>query len=115
MSVSSGMGELDESGEVGKMAHSLSSGTAISPDIPVLIQSLLLSQLSDVRTGDTLVVTIVPLPDVLGDFDASMALKSGLIIAGGPMCLPRQIFETEVEQFKGSLSPHTGRDKSVEG
>lgn len=55
------------------VVHSLSTRAAIPPDVPARIETLLLPQLPDFLGGDTLVVTIIPLSDVLGDFDLRLA------------------------------------------
>lgn len=52
--------------------NSLSTGTAVFPDVPVLAQALLFSQLPDLGARYTLVVAIIPLSYVFSDFNASV-------------------------------------------
>lgn len=107
--------------QTGKGHLLLSTRTAISPDVPVLIQSLLFSHLPNVRTSDTFIVTIVPLPDVFGNLNAGIAFESGaptgviIITRSRAVCLPWQVFEPEVKQLKRSLSSLAGRYESVRG
>lgn len=55
--------------------HLLSARATIPPDIPVLIEALLLPQLPDLRGGDSLVITVVPLADGLGHLNAGGAWR----------------------------------------
>lgn len=71
----------------------LSTRTAFLPDIPRSLRStdsLLLSQLTDLRTGDALVVSVVPFSDVLGDLDRGV----GTNMAGIPFFLPGKLLFT---------------------
>ena len=65
----------------------LATRASIPPDIPVLTEPLLLSLLSDLRGRDPLIVTVVPLADVLGHGDLGVARRAvcvGLFSVGGP-------------------------------
>lgn len=58
----------------------------------MFIQALLLSHPPDLGAGDALVVAIIPLPDVLGDLDAGIALEKSTVIirrgTGGAVGFP---------------------------
>lgn len=105
--------------KTGRVSLLLSTRTAVPPDVPVLIQALLLPQPADLGAGDALVVAIVPLPDVLGDLDAGVALEAGLLVVrrgggGGAVGLPGQVLEAEAEQLEGPLRTLAGRDESAQ-
>lgn len=93
--------------------NSLSAGTAIPPDVPVLIQPLVPPQGPDLGARDALVVAIVPLADVLGDLDARAAGLGAVAVRGGAVSLPGKVSEAQVQQLEGALRTGAGGDESV--
>jgi hypothetical protein len=80
----------------------LSSWTAIFPNVPSSFKTLLGSHSADLWACDTLVVPIVPLPNVFGNLDFGIALKTAP--KGIAMRLPWQwAGYAKIEQFKGAL------------
>lgn len=75
--------------------HSLSSRTPIPPNIPVGIEALFFPLLPDLGAGNAFIVTVIPLADVLGNFNLCVAWNwLGLALA---VTLPWQrTLETEV-------------------
>lgn len=59
-----------------KKKNSLSSWTPISPDIPSPLNTLLCPLLTNLWACHTLIVAIVPLANILGDFDFGVALEA---------------------------------------
>jgi hypothetical protein len=95
--------------------HSLATGAAIPPDIPVFAESLLLALAPDLRARDAFIVAVVPFADVLGDLDAGTAGMAASLLAGA-MGLPRQgLLEAKVQELKGALGALAGGDVAVEG
>lgn len=80
----------------------LPAGAAVPPDVPALAQALILPQLADLGARDALIVAIVPLADVLGDFYARVAGQAGCV-ARGAMGVPGEVPEAEVEQLESPL------------
>jgi hypothetical protein len=90
----------------------LSSGAAISPDIPGRIKPLLLPQPSDIGRRDALVIAIIPFPDVFGDLNLSLAFQT--VLCTGAMGIPGQLLlQSEVEQLKGPLGSLARRNITV--
>lgn len=79
----------------------------------MLVQPLLLSHLPDVDARDALIISVIPLANVLGDLNPRVASLDGDILCKLSMGLPGQIFQTEVQQLEGALSSFPGRDESV--
>ena len=89
--------------------HLLSPRTAIPPDIPVGVQSLLSPTFPDLGRGDALVLAIVPLPNILGDFHLGVA--SCPLAERLAMGFPGQlVFVDDVEQLQGALGAAPRRD-----
>lgn len=87
----------------------LSPGTAILPNVPGSFDALLGSHSADLRACNTLVVPIVPLPNVLGNLDFGATLET--VADGITMRLPRQwIGYAKIEQFKRALGSFSWRD-----
>jgi hypothetical protein len=87
----------------------LSSGTSFLPDIPLPIgptNSLLLSQFPYLRTCYSLVIAIVPLPNVFRDLYIGFCADVGIRMRA--FLLPRKLHPTtkveEFERFLGALS-----------
>ena len=83
--------------------HLLSTGTAISPYIPIAGESLGLAQGANLRTCNALVVAVVPFTDILGDLNAGLAVepcRTGLFT---PLIPGQRVFNSEVEELEGSL------------
>lgn len=60
--------------------NSLAARAAVVPNVPAsaaaLVEALARAQLANLGAGDTLVVAVVPLLDVVGDLDAGGALEA---------------------------------------
>lgn len=93
--------------------NSLSAWTAVAPDVPCALYSLLSADATDFRTRDAFVVTIIPFSDVFGDLNVSAAGQAiGWSIAVG---WPREAtWVLQVEELKGALRSLARRDVSVE-
>lgn len=94
------------------VVHLLAPRTAILPDVPARIKTLLFPHFPDFLGGDTLVVTIIPLSDVLGDFDLRLAGQSLAIFLamGGP---GQWVLESEVQELKCALCSLSRGDVSA--
>lgn len=92
----------------------LSSWTAISPNVPSSLNALLGSHSADFRARDAFVVTVVPLSNVLGDFDCGATLKATASRAA--VWLPGQWPRySNIEQLECPLGSFPGRDVAVSG
>ena len=86
----------------------LSAGTAIFPNVPFPAIPLLGAELSNVRTSDTLVITVVPLSNIFGDLNRGVAVQT--LACANAVWLPGKstIREAEIQQLKGPLGSLVG-------
>lgn len=81
--------------------------TAIPPNIPACAQALLLPQRADVGRRDALVGAVVPLADVVGDFDRGAAGRVRAV--GLAVRRPGQLVSVrDVEELEGALGALAG-------
>lgn len=93
--------------------HSLSTFASVLPDIPVALNTGLLASLSDFSASNTLIVTVVPLPNIFGDLNPGIALQSGAVRLW-PVGIPWQrALDAEVQQLKCLLGSLSGRNIAV--
>lgn len=94
--------------------HSLAAGTAVFPNVPLRSQALLLAQLPDFGARNALVLTVIPLANVVGDLDAGFAVPGGGGAGSVAMLGPGQrVLDTEVQQLEGALGALARRDVAV--
>lgn len=93
----------------------LSTRTSIPPDIPPPLYALLLTDLPDLWAGDALVLTIVPLADVLGDLDLGRVAVTSILLQVAMRFPWERVLEAKVEQLKGALGALTRRYVSGRG
>lgn len=94
--------------------YSLATRAAITPDVPVLGQALLLADATDLGGRDALVVAVVPLANVLGDLDTGVALGSVALYLA--MLLPGELVgEAEVQELKCALGTLARRNVAGDG
>lgn len=89
----------------------LATGAPVSPDIPGTLVTLLSAESANLRAGDSLVVAVVPLADVLSDLDPGGALGDALAADWSlAMRLPGQVLvgEAQVEELECSLGSLAG-------
>ncbi len=86
-------------------ADSLSSRTPIPPDIPSPHQAVPPPDVPDLGRRDALVVTVVPLADVLRDLDVGRARGVGYIVVSDAVPVPGQrlVLLPDAEELEGAL------------
>ena len=98
----------------GDVLGGLAAGAAVPPDVPLpLAQALLPPHPADLGARDALVVAVVPLADVLRHLDARVAGGAGPAGCRGPVGLPGQGLDAQVEQLKGALGTLARGDVAV--
>lgn len=110
-------GGLEQAGEKsimrggGAQFDLLATGAPVSPDIPGALVTLLGADSANLRAGDSLVVAVVPLTDVLGDLDPGGALRDAVAADGSlAVRLPGQVLvgEAQVEELECPLGSLAG-------
>lgn len=96
-----------------KNEYSLSTFASVLPDIPVALNTGLLASLSDFSASNTLIVTVVPLPNIFGDLNPGIALQSGAVRLWSVGIPWQRALDAEVQQLKRLLGSLSGRNIAV--
>ena len=91
----------------------LAALTAVFPYIPMALDASFFAQLPDFGAGDAFIVSVIPLPDVLGDLDPGIALHAGAVRLGAVGVPWQRSLDAEVQQLKGLLGSLSGRNIAV--
>jgi hypothetical protein len=98
-----------------KGGDSLSTRTAVPPDIPSPHQAVPPPDVPDLGRRDALVVAVVPLADVLRDLDLGSARVVGQVIVCDTVPVPGQwlVLLPDAEELEGALGALPGGDVAV--